>query len=165
MRLTTKGRYAVTAMLDLAINAEENPVSLADISERQDISLSYLEQLFAKLRRYKLVSSIRGPGGGYKLSKASQLINIADIIDAVNESVDARRCKGKSSGCNGGDLCLTHYLWHDLSEQIHDFLHNITLADLVSKKEIRDLAQTQSKRHKVPTNTLIANKIQTALVE
>lgn len=165
MRLTTKGRYAVTAMLDLAINAQENPVSLADISERQDISLSYLEQLFAKLRRYKLVTSVRGPGGGYQLAKKTDHINIAEIVDAVNESVDARRCKGKSNGCNGGDLCLTHYLWHDLSEQIHDFLKNITLADLVSKKEIRDLAHTQSNRHKIPTNTLIANKIQTALIE
>ena len=165
MRLTTKGRYAVTAMLDLAINAGENPVSLADISERQDISLSYLEQLFAKLRRYKLVISIRGPGGGYQLSKKTNRINIAEIIDAVNESVDARRCKGQSTGCKGGDPCLTHSLWHDLSERIHDFLNSITLADLVNKKEVQDLARTQSERHKVAPNTMIANKIQTFLVE
>ena len=103
MRLTTKGRYAVTAMLDLAINAEHTPVPLADISERQDISLSYLEQLFAKLRRYELVQSIRGPGGGYQLARAMQDIAIAEVIDAVDETVDATRCQG-TNGCHSGDV-------------------------------------------------------------
>ena len=120
MRLTTKGRYAVTAMLDLALNAREAPVSLADISERQGISLSYLEQLFAKLRRNGLVSSVRGPGGGYQLAHAATDIQIVQVIDAVDESVDATRCKGKGN-CQGGETCLTHYLWCELSEQIHDF--------------------------------------------
>lgn len=162
MRLTTKGRYAVTAMLDLAINAQDAPISLADISERQNISLSYLEQLFAKLRNYQLVNSIRGPGGGYKLTRTINNIHIAEIIDAVNETVDATRCQGKH-GCHSGDICLTHHLWHELSEQIHDFLSNITLADLVNKKEIRDVANRQQHKkhsdipihqHKITTSTI-----------
>ena len=110
MRLTTKGRYAVTAMLDLALHAQHGPVSLADISERQGISLSYLEQLFAKLRRGNLVSSVRGPGGGYQLSREKATIQVAQVIDAVNESVDATRCQGLGD-CHGGDTCLTHHLW------------------------------------------------------
>lgn len=163
MRLTTKGRYAVTAMLDLAINAEHNPVSLADISERQDISLSYLEQLFAKLRRYELVTSVRGPGGGYQLARTMDCIHIAEIIDAVNETVDATRCHG-SAACNSGDICLTHYLWQGLSQQIHDFLSSITLADLVNKQEIRDVALRQHQRRQA-TYALNSNKIQTSFVE
>ena len=142
MRLTTKGRYAVTAMLDLALNAREIPVSLADISERQGISLSYLEQLFAKLRRNELVSSVRGPGGGYQLARAAADIQIVQVIDAVDESVDATRCKGKGN-CQGGETCLTHYLWCELSEQIHGFLSGITLGSLVQRAEVRNIAQRQ----------------------
>ncbi len=164
MRLTTKGRYAVTAMIDLAINATDTPVSLADISERQSISLSYLEQLFSKLKRYNLVKSVRGPGGGYLLSQNADLIDIAQVIDAVNESVDATRCQGGSSGCNAGDTCLTHFLWQDLSNQIHDFLANITLADLVNKQEVRNVARNQTARQKID-NKLKTNKIESSLVE
>jgi len=145
MRLTTKGRYAVTAMLDLALHGNQGPISLADISQRQAISLSYLEQLFAKLRKSSLVSSVRGPGGGYELQRSSTAIFIAQIIDAVNESVDTTKCQGKGD-CQGGDICLTHYLWEDLSEQIHQFLEGISLADLVAKKEVKQIAQQQDRK-------------------
>src|SRR5690606_38928883 len=120
MRLTTKGRYAVTAMLDLSIHATDGPVSLSDISERQDISLSYLEQLFAKLRKRALVNSIRGPGGGYRLGRRESEIDVAEIIDAVDESLDTTKCQGMGD-CHNGSTCLTHHLWQDLTEQIHDF--------------------------------------------
>ena len=142
MRLTTKGRYAVTAMLDLAIHAQDGPVSLNDISGRQGISLSYLEQLFAKLRRGGLVASVRGPGGGYRLSRGSDEINVADVVDAVNESMDATRCNRRGD-CQDGEECLTHHLWLDLSDQIHAFLHGITLAQLIQRKEIRSTADRQ----------------------
>lgn len=145
MRLTTKGRYAVTAMLDLSINSTDGPVNLSDISRRQDISLSYLEQLFAKLRRRKLVSSVRGPGGGYRLGRSDKQIHVAEIIDAVSESLDTTKCQGKAD-CQMGETCLTHHLWQDLSDQIHEFLSNITLADLVSKREIEVIARNQSER-------------------
>jgi Rrf2 family iron-sulfur cluster assembly transcriptional regulator len=131
-------------MLDLALHAEQGPISLADISRRQEISLSYLEQLFAKLRQRKLVSSVRGPGGGYRLERESQLINVAEIIDAVNESVDATSCGGKGN-CNHGEICLTHHLWENLSEQIHRFLSNITLDCLVNQHEVQFVALRQSK--------------------
>ncbi|WP_417225015.1 Fe-S cluster assembly transcriptional regulator IscR [Amphritea sp.] len=146
MRLTTKGRYAVTAMLDLAIHAGNGPVSLADISERQGISLSYLEQLFAKLRRNELVRSVRGPGGGYQLNREQQGINVAQVIDAVNESVDATGC-GHTGSCQDGSICLTHHLWCDLSSQIHDFLSQITLADLMERKDVRTVAKRQDREH------------------
>lgn len=133
MKLTTRGRYAVTAMLDLAIHGSEKPISLADISGRQEISLSYLEQLFAKLRRGDLVSSVRGPGGGYRLAREGRSIFVAEIIDAVDESVDVTNCGGKGN-CHHGEVCLTHHLWQDLSLQIHDFLSQISLADLVDKQ-------------------------------
>ncbi len=145
MRLTTKGRYAVTAMLDLALHGTERPVSLADISGRQNISLSYLEQLFAKLRRNELVKSVRGPGGGYRLSRGGDEIFVAEIIDAVNETVDATGCGG-TSNCQQGEVCLTHHLWMDLSEQIRDFLGDITLADLVTRREIQSIACQQNNR-------------------
>src|SRR5690554_6257992 len=116
MRLTTKGRYAVTALLDIALHNDEGPISLADISSRQEISLSYLKQLFAKLRKSGLVSSVRGPGGGYQLAREIDQIYIAEIISAVDENVDATSCGGESD-CQGGLTCLTHYLWVDLSEQ------------------------------------------------
>lgn len=145
MRLTTKGRYAVTAMLDLALHAQEGPVSLADISERQGISLSYLEQLFAKLRRNGLVASVRGPGGGYRLARELAEIQVVQVIDAVNESVDATRCQGLGD-CHSGDTCLTHHLWCDLSRQIHEFLSGISLADLVNRQEVQDVAKRQQRR-------------------
>jgi Rrf2 family iron-sulfur cluster assembly transcriptional regulator len=145
MRLTTKGRYAVTAMLDLALHAESGPISLADISGRQDISLSYLEQLFAKLRRKELVSSVRGPGGGYRLSREHDTIFVAQIIDAVNESVDATGCGG-TSDCQHGEVCLTHHLWCGLSEQIHQFLSQISLANLVAREEVQYISARQEKR-------------------
>jgi Rrf2 family iron-sulfur cluster assembly transcriptional regulator len=132
MRLSTKGRYAVTAMLDLALNGTEGPVTLADISENQGISLSYLEQLFAALRGKGLVRGVRGPGGGYYLGRASDEISIADIICAVDEWVEFTRCKGKQN-CHDGQRCLTHSLWDDLSQQIFIFLSDITLADLVER--------------------------------
>jgi len=142
MRLTTKGRYAVTAMLDLALHEGKGPISLADISERQGISLSYLEQLFAKLRRNELVRSVRGPGGGYQLNREKSAIHVAEVIDAVNESVDATGCNRKGD-CQGGDTCLTHHLWCDLSDQIHSFLSGISLADLVARKDVREVALRQ----------------------
>lgn len=147
MRLTTKGRYAVTAMLDLAIHAKQGPVSLNDISGRQEISLSYLEQLFAKLRRNELVSSVRGPGGGYRLSQSGSDINIAQVVDAVSESIDVTRCEGKGN-CQKGEACLTHHLWCDLSDQIHAFLEGISLQDLVERQEIRDIAKRQDSYQK-----------------
>lgn len=145
MRLTTKGRYAVTAMLDLAIRANDKPVNLADISERQGISLSYLEQLFAKLRREDLVTSVRGPGGGYQLSRDANQIFVAQIIDAVNENVDATSCQGKGD-CHDGEQCLTHVLWDDLSEQIHQFLQSISLGSLVARHEVRAVSERQEQR-------------------
>lgn len=148
MRLTTKGRYAVTAMLDLALNAEKGPISLADISKRQEISLSYLEQLFSKLRQQELVGSVRGPGGGYKLSRKAADISVAQIIDAVNESVDATNCGG-AGNCQHGQVCLTHYLWCDLSDQIHDFLSGITLAGLVARREVREVSERQNMEQKL----------------
>ena len=142
MRLTTKGRYAVTAMLDLAIHYERGPITLADISQRQEISLSYLEQLFSKLRKNGLVDSARGPGGGYRLSRQSEEIAVAEIIAAVDETVDATRCKRKGN-CQHEERCLTHELWCDLSDQIFDFLANITLGSLVKKKAVQEVAQRQ----------------------
>lgn len=147
MRLTTKGRYAVTAMLDLAIHADQGPISLAGISKRQEISLSYLEQLFAKLRLHQLVSSVRGPGGGYKLSRPAANIFVAEIIDAVNESIDATSCGGKGT-CQHGEVCLTHYLWEDLSTQIHDFLSGISLGSLVERSDVKAVSERQDRLEK-----------------
>ena len=149
MRLTTKGRYAVTAMLDLVLHTREetaSPVVLADISARQAISLSYLEQLFAKLRRVDLVKSVRGPGGGYLLGRKSNIIYVAQIIDAVDETVDATRCGG-GLDCQQGNSCLTHHLWCNLSDRIRDFLSNISLADLVSRRETAIIAARQDQVH------------------
>ena len=158
MRLTTKGRYAVTAMLDLALHKDQGPVSLADISQRQAISLSYLEQLFAKLRRGSLVSSVRGPGGGYELQGGSESIFIAQIVDAVNESLDSTKCKG-AGDYQGGETCLTHYLWEDLSEQIHTFLEGISLADLVAKNEVKRISQKQDRKHQIVSENVEDNRI------
>lgn len=132
MRLSTKGRYAVTAMLDLALHNDRGPVTLAEISENQGISLSYLEQLFASLRGKKLVRGVRGPGGGYYLGRGTSEISIADIICAVDEWVEFTRCGGKEN-CHEGERCLTHTLWDELSHEIFDFLSDITLADMVAK--------------------------------
>lgn len=159
MRLTTKGRYAVTAMLDLALHAQKGPVSLADISERQGISLSYLEQLFARLRRGGLVSSVRGPGGGYRLSRAEADIKVAQVIDAVNESVDATRCHGKD-GCHPEGTCLTHHLWHDLSERIHEFLSSISLAELVERTDVQRVALRQDVSQTCNSRAASADRIQ-----
>ncbi|MEC9482744.1 MAG: Fe-S cluster assembly transcription factor [Halomonas sp.] len=145
MRLTTKGRYAVTAMLDLALHADCKPISLADISRRQEISLSYLEQLFARLRRAELVKSVRGPGGGYLLATPPEKVSVARVIDAVNESVDATRCQGLSD-CQQGSTCLTHHLWCELSREIHGFLDGVTLADLAGRHEVRSIAARQCQR-------------------
>lgn len=134
MRLTTKGRYAVTAMLDLAINQGQGPISLADIAQRQGISLSYLEQLFAKLRRCALVSSVRGPGGGYNLARPASEIHVAEVITAVDENVDTTRCGG-AGNCHNNGPCLTHDLWMDLSQRIHDYLNHISLQELVDRRD------------------------------
>lgn len=153
MRLTTKGRYAVTAMLDLAIHARQGPVSLNDISGRQAISLSYLEQLFAKLRRNGLVESIRGPGGGYRLSRQDHEINVAEIVDAVNETIDATRCN-KKGDCHDGEECLTHHLWMDLSDQIHGFLSGISLSHLVGRRETLEISRRQTRQQGDRISTL-----------
>ena len=142
MRLTTKGRYAVTAMLDLALHEDQGPITLADISMRQGVSISYLEQLFAKLRRGKLVESVRGPGGGYRLAGGAAAISVAQIVEAVNDSMDATRCLGKGD-CQDGEVCLTHHLWSDLSARLRQFLNDITLAELVSREDIRRVSSRQ----------------------
>lgn len=145
MKLTTKGRYAVTAMLDLAFHSAGGPVKLAEISTRQGISLSYLEQLFTRLRREGLVVSTRGPGGGYSLSRASDDIAVADVIGAVDENVDTTRCGGMNN-CHNSERCLTHELWSELSSQIRDFLSGITLGELMKNGEIREVADRQDQR-------------------
>ncbi|QSX31292.1 MULTISPECIES: Fe-S cluster assembly transcriptional regulator IscR [Shewanella] len=144
MKLTSKGRYAVTAMLDVAIHSASGPVPLADISERQGISLSYLEQLFAKLRKQGLVASVRGPGGGYRLGLEAWEISVGMVVAAVDESVDATRCHGKGN-CQGGSRCLTHSLWDDLSKQISEFLNGITLAGLMQKRDVQFISVKQDK--------------------
>ncbi|MCD8547285.1 MAG: Fe-S cluster assembly transcriptional regulator IscR [Aeromonadaceae bacterium] len=159
MRLTSKGRYAVTAMLDVALHTDLGPVPLADISERQGISLSYLEQLFSRLRKQGLVSSVRGPGGGYRLGMAAGDISVGQVIAAVNESVDATRCHGQH-GCQGGVQCLTHSLWRDLSERISNFLDDITLAELVAQAEVKQVAQQQDKHsHKASIITMPLDRV------
>lgn len=133
MKLTSKGRYAVTAMLDIALNQASGPITLSMISERQDISLSYLEQIFAKLKKSDLVLSARGPGGGYRLSREASQISVSQIITAMNENMDSRKCKGKQN-CQGGVECLSHELWSDLSDMIDGFLEHITLQQLIDKR-------------------------------
>jgi Rrf2 family iron-sulfur cluster assembly transcriptional regulator len=142
MKLTTKGRYAVTAMLDLALHSVRNPITLSDISGRQSLSLSYLEQLFARLKRNNLVASTRGPGGGYQLAKAPEDINVAEVILAVDEPIDATGCQG-TEDCQKGSICLAHNLWLGLSESIYDYLNKISLAEVISQQEIRRLAYMQ----------------------
>jgi len=143
MRLTTKGRYAVTAVLDLSFHHDNGPVSLADISKRQGISLSYLEQLFARLRRNNVVKSTRGPGGGYSLNRPAEDITMAEIILAVDESYDATNCT-EAGHCSGTEYrCLTHDLWQELSEEIHGFLTGITLAEMHNKRDVIEVARRQ----------------------
>lgn len=145
MKLTTKGRYAVTAMLDISLHCTEKPVSLAEISQRQDISLSYLEQLFSKLRRQGLVTSMRGPGGGYRLSRDPADIAMSEIILAVDENVDLSKCGGHGN-CNQEGHCLTHDLWMDLSHRIQSFLDDISLAEMMSRAEVIEVATRQRKK-------------------
>ena len=163
MRLTTKGRYAVTAMLDLALHASEGPVNLMDISERQGISVSYLEQLFAKLRRQGLVQSVRGPGGGYLLSRLADEIFVAQVVDAVDESVDATRCGGREK-CQAGEVCLTHELWSDLSGKIHEFLSEISLGQLVGNRQVLKVARRQDNYQQQKT-TKESNRIEVSVLQ
>ena len=131
MRLTTKGRFAVTAMVDLAMRQTRGPVTLAAISERQHISLSYLEQLFGRLRRRSLVNSVRGPGGGYNLAREAERISVAEIIAAVDEPIDATQCEGREN-CHEDKRCMTHDLWATLTKKMNDYLSSVSLADLVA---------------------------------
>lgn len=151
MKLTTKGRFAVTAMLDLAMQHGSYPVTLAEISQRQKISLSYLEQLFSKLRRRALVNSVRGPGGGYRLAKDMGRVSVADIIVAVDEPIDSTRCGGKEN-CHDDKKCITHDLWAKLNEHIFDYLGAVTLKQLVDDQKAKQngVAQVQDMRETLP---------------
>ena len=141
MRLTTKGRFAVTAMIDLALRQEQGPVTLAGISQRQHISLSYLEQLFGKLRRHEIVESVRGPGGGYNLARRAENVTVADIIIAVDEPIDATQCGGKGA-CEGTKQhdghCMTHELWSTLNQKMVEYLDSVSLKDLVDQQRARE---------------------------
>lgn len=147
MRLTTRGRYAVTALLDLAVqeSRHQGAVSLSDIAKRQSISISYLEQLFSKLRKKGLVSSTRGASGGYHLAKPLDEIDIMSIITAVDESINAMQCGGKGD-CQDGAMCLTHDLWHNLSNHIEAYLSNVTLAQLLESKHTHAIASRQEQK-------------------
>lgn len=145
MRLTTKGRFAVTAMIDVAMHGDKGPVTLAGVSERQRISLSYLEQLFGKLRRHGLVESVRGPGGGYNLAQASASVSVADIILAVDEPIDATQCGGKEN-CLDDRRCMTHELWAGLNAHIFSFLQSVTLEQLVRQQDKPEVAVLQDHR-------------------
>jgi Rrf2 family iron-sulfur cluster assembly transcriptional regulator len=148
MRLTTKGRFAVTAMIDLALRQHSGPITLSAISQRQNISLSYLEQLFGKLRRHELVDSVRGPGGGYTLARLARNITVADIIFAVDEPLDATNCGGKTDCTNGTDgrpgICMTHELWASLNRTMVDFLDSVSLQDLVDQQRMRQLQEANN---------------------
>ncbi len=140
MRLTTKGRFAVTAMMDLALRGDDGPVALAGVSDRQKISLSYLEQLFGKLRRYKLVDSVRGPGGGYCIARPLSMVTVADIIRAVDEPLDATQCGGREN-CLDEHRCMTHDLWATLNAKMYDYLSSVTLAELVERQQQKAAGQ------------------------
>jgi len=155
MRLTTKGRFAVTAMIDLALRDGQGPVTLAGISERQRISLSYLEQLFGKLRRNKLVDSVRGPGGGYRLAKPMSEVSVVDIILAVDEPIDATQCGGKEN-CHDDQRCMTHDLWANLNAKIYDYLTVVTLEQLVTSQRVKSVTLMQDKRVRKQTETACA---------
>ncbi len=155
MRLTTKGRFAVTAMIDVAMHGTQNPVTLAAVSERQKISLSYLEQLFGKLRRHGLVESVRGPGGGYNLAHSPDSVSVADVILAVDEPIDATQCGGREN-CFDDRRCMTHELWAGLNEHIFGYLRSVTLAELVrqqQKPKSGDVSVLQDHRQPVPSRT------------
>ena len=157
MRLTTKGRFAVTAMVDLSMRQTRGPVTLAAISERQHISLSYLEQLFGKLRRHEIVESIRGPGGGYSLARRADKVTVADIIIAVDEPLDATQCGGKEN-CHGADAtsgarCMTHELWATLNAKMVDFLDSVSLQDLVDQQKQKEQNVVVMHRHAPSENT------------
>ena len=155
MRLTTKGRFAVTAMVDLAMSQGKHPVTLAAISQRQKISLSYLEQLFGKLRRRALVDSVRGPGGGYRLAQDMTQISVADIILAVDETLDSTQCGGREN-CRDENKCITHNLWANLNQHIFGYLGAVTLKHLVDEQksgqdgvaQVHDMRQTLQKRER-----------------
>ena len=155
MRLTTKGRYAVTAMLDLAMHHGEGPITLADIAQRQGISLSYLEQLFSRLRKQQLVASVRGPGGGYTLGRDADSIFVAEVISAVDESLDTTRCAG-AHNCHNNHQCLTHDLWQDLSARIYDYLNQISLDDLMQRRGVQETARRQEEAPVVSAKALNA---------
>ena len=144
MRLSTKGRFAVTAMLDLALHGAEGPVTLAGISERQKISLSYLEQLFGKLRRRELVESVRGPGGGYTLAREASRVTVAEIVCAVEETLDSTQCGGREN-CQENQRCMTHDLWEELNATVFGFLKGVTLAQLVEKQRTKPVALVRGK--------------------
>lgn len=143
MRLTTKGRFAVTAMMDLALRGDDGPVALAGVSERQKISLSYLEQLFGKLRRYKLVDSVRGPGGGYCIARPLDAVTVADIVRAVDEPLDATQCGGKEN-CLDDQRCMTHDLWAALNAKMYDYLSSVTLAGLVDRQRAKEARRSKA---------------------
>ena len=145
MRLTTKGRYAVTAMLDIALHRADGPVSVIDVAERQNISPAYMEQLFGKMKKAGLLSSVRGPGGGYCLNQDEEAISVSDIIAAVGEGVDATRCHG-AADCQEGLTCLTHDLWSELSQEIDVFLRGVTLATLSHQRRVQTVASRQDER-------------------
>jgi Rrf2 family transcriptional regulator, iron-sulfur cluster assembly transcription factor len=145
MRLTTKGRFAVTAMLDLALNGNAGPVTLAGISARQKISLSYLEQLFGKLRRRQLVESVRGPGGGYHLARDASLVSVADIVRAVEEPIDSTQCGGREN-CHDNQRCMTHDLWEELNSTVYGFLDGVKLSHLVERQKARSVSVVRSPR-------------------
>lgn len=150
MRLTTKGRFAVTAMLDLALHGSKGPVTLSGISERQKISLSYLEQLFGKLRRRELVESVRGPGGGYHLARDASLVSVADIVRAVEEPIDSTQCAGREN-CHDNHRCMTHDLWVELNTTVHGFLAGVSLSQLVERQRTQTVAVVRAPRKVQPT--------------
>jgi Rrf2 family transcriptional regulator, iron-sulfur cluster assembly transcription factor len=149
MRLTTKGRFAVTAMLDLALHGANGPVTLAGISGRQKISLSYLEQLFGKLRRRALVESVRGPGGGYNLARDASQISVADIVLAVEEPLDSTQCAGREN-CRENHRCMTHDLWAELNTTVRGFLSSVTLSQLVERQRTKPVSVMRTSRQQLP---------------
>ena len=156
MRLTTKGRFAVTAMLDVALHATGGPVTLAAVAERQKISLSYLEQLFGKLRRRELVESVRGPGGGYHLAREAARISVADIVRAVEEPLDSTQCGGREN-CRENQRCMTHDLWEELNDTVQEFLNGVTLSQLVEKQRTKPVSVVRHPgRPARESNTLVA---------
>lgn len=160
MRLTTKGRFAVTAMIDLALRGEDGPVALAGVSERQKISLSYLEQLFGKLRRHKLVDSVRGPGGGYCIARPLEKVSVAEIIRAVDEQLDATQCGGNEN-CQDDGRCMTHDLWSVLNAKVYEYLSSVSLADLVERQrqKMAELPVVQEVRRPVKRSRASLDKV------